>query len=112
MATAGWQNTPTKREKTPQIHFYPRLQQFIQLYWYFYITGTLDSGEIIGRITHITCCGAKRGHKYWCGRPEGGGEGTDTHTHRHRHTLLYACHHLPVRTPTCTAWSSSDSQVR
>lgn len=55
------------------------LQQFIQLYWYLYITGTLYCGEIIGRIIHITLCDAAQGHKYWFGSPEGDG-GRHTHT--------------------------------
>lgn len=40
----------------------PRLQQFIQLYCYLYITDTLYSGEIIGRIIHVTLCDVPRGH--------------------------------------------------
>lgn len=37
-----------------------------------YITGTLYSGELIGRCIHIILCDSPHGHKYWCGRPEGG----------------------------------------
>lgn len=92
---------PPKKERRPQIHLHPRLQRFIQLYWYLYITGTLYSGEIIGRITHVTLCDAAQGHKYWCGRPEGD-EG-DTHT--------LVCRHLPVSIPTCTAQDSPDGHV-
>lgn len=63
----------TNRKRTSQIQSYPRLQQLIQLYCYLYITDTLYSGEIVGRIIHIILCDAPQGHKYWCGRPERGG---------------------------------------
>lgn len=53
----------------------PRLQQFIQLYCYLYITDTLYSGEIIVRILNVSLCDVPRGHGYWRGSPESGGGG-------------------------------------
>lgn len=61
------------KKKHHKAQSYPRLQQFIQLYCYLYTTDTLYSGEIIGRIIHVTLCDAPQAHKYWCGRPERGG---------------------------------------
>lgn len=70
-----YSNYMVKTEKKPHHKFsqIPGLQQLIQLYCYLYITDTLYSGEIIGRIIHIILCDAPQGHKYWCGRPERGG---------------------------------------
>lgn len=93
VATAGCLNT----QKTTQFYLYPRLQQFIQLYWNLYITVTLYSGEIIGRIIHVTLCDAAQGHKYWRERTEGDGGWGWGHTQTH--TLSSACHHLPVSIP-------------
>lgn len=53
----------------------PRLQQFIQLYCYLYITDTLYSGEIIVRILNVSLCDVPRGHGYWRGSPESGSGG-------------------------------------
>lgn len=86
----------SKKEETSQIQSYPRLQQLIQLYCYLYITDTLYSGEIIGRIIHIILCDSPQGHKYWCGRPERGEEssfwGGGLHTvHTSLHQPSSAC---------------------
>lgn len=109
VVTAGCLNTQ-QQKPPPQFHLYPRLQQFIQLYWNLYITVTLYSGEIVGRIIHVTLCDAAQGHKYWCERTEGDGGWGRGHTQTH--TLSSACHHLPVSIPTCTAWNSPDGHVR
>lgn len=85
---------PERKEKeTSQIQSYPRLQQFIQLYCYLYITDTLYSGEIIGRIIHGTLCDAPQGHKYWCGRPERGNKAPGGR--------LMDCTHFPWPTIIC-----------
>lgn len=108
---------PERKEKeTSQIQSYPRLQQFIQLYCYLYITDTLYSGEIIGRIIHGTLCDAPQGHKYWCGRPERGEQSSWGEAYG-LYTLPLAHHHLPVNSqsaciPTCTYWDSPDSHMR
>lgn len=95
-----------RRKEASQIQSFPRLQQLIQLYCYLYITDTLSSGEIIGRIIHIILCDSPQGHKYWCGRPERGEESSLGEGYV-LYTLLVTHHHLPVRgqsacIPTCT----------
>lgn len=95
------------RGKT-QIQLYPGLPQFIQLHFNLYITDTLYSGEIIGRIIHVARCDAPRtqilvwktrkgGEQSFCG--VGGGYGL--------YTLPMTPDHLPLTgqsacTPTCT----------
>lgn len=110
--TAGWQHANKKSGKTPQINLYPRLQQFIQLYWYLYITGTLYSGEIIGRIIHVTLCDAAQGHKYWCGRPEGEREGTHTRSLTHSSLSLPSpvCQHTYLYSPELT-WQPREERL-
>lgn len=85
----------------------PRLQQLIQLYCYLYITDTLYSGEITGRIIHIILCDSPQGHKYWCGRPERGEESSLKGEGYVLYTLPFTNRPLPVRgqsvcIPTCT----------